>query len=140
MKYAVSALLGIIALLGWFYHSASVELTETKQSLAVAIEANETNVKAIARLERSIDNTNQVVAAWDQDRTTLANIRNTTRQAIKEAMRDETFKAWASAPVPADAWRMLRESIDQNGNCASGSAGCPVDGLPGNSSGGKRDQ
>ena len=97
MKYVCAALCAALLVMGWLYRSANNELADTKTSLAVALEANETNRKAIARLERSIENTDNILAGWNEDRTTLAGVRSATRQAIKEAMRDETFKAWASS-------------------------------------------
>ena len=53
------------------------------------------------------------MAEWDEDRTTIAQIRNETRKAIKEAMKDETFKAWANTSVPANAWSLLQQTPNQ---------------------------
>lgn len=132
MKYVCAALCAALLVMGWLYRSANNELADTKTSLAVALEANETNRKAIARLERSIENTDNILAGWNEDRTTLAGVRSATRQAIKEAMRDETFKAWASSLAPGGAWRLLRETPGANGNGTSEASGGTASGLPGN--------
>lgn len=124
--------------MGWLYRGANNDLATTKTSLAAAEAANESNRAAIARLERSMENTDKVLSGWNEDRTTLAGVRSAARQAIREAMRDETFKAWASGAVPADAWRLLREAPDQNGNGSSVPSGGASGGLPGNANTGKR--
>lgn len=110
MKYLCAALASALAVavvsllvLVWLYRSTSADLADTRTSLAVAEGVNKANEEATARLERSMGNTDKVLAGWNEDRTTLAGVRSATRQAIKEAMRDETFKAWASSFVPADA-------------------------------------
>ena len=131
-KYIIAALCAALLVMGWLYRSANNELADTKTSLAVALEANETNRKAIARLERSIENTDNILAGWNEDRTTLAGVRSATRQAIKEAMRDETFKVWASSLVPDSAWRLLNEAPGAERNGTAGSAGRSDAGLPGN--------
>ena len=138
MRWIAGGLALALFVLGWKYHMASEELAVTKMSLAVAVEANETNKAAIARLERSIENTDKVLAGWNEDRTTLAGVRSATRQAIKEAMRDETFKAWGAAPAPDDAFRLLGEAVDADGNGSSGSAVRATGELPGNADTGKR--
>ena len=115
-KYLIAGLCAALLVLGWLYRDANNELTDTKTALAVAVEANKANQESIARLERSIGNTNEVLAKWNEDRTTLAEVRSATRQAIKEAMRDETFKAWAASLVPDSAWRLLREAPGADGN------------------------
>ena len=137
-KYVIAGLCASLLLLGWLYRGANNDLAATKTSLAAAEAANESNRAAIARLERSMENTDKVLAGWNEDRTTLAGVRSATRQAIREAMRDETFKAWASGVVPADAWRLLREAPDQNGNGSSVAPGGASGGLPGNVNTGKR--
>ena len=134
MRYLCVALAVAVLVLGWLYRSASTELADTKTSLAVAEGVNNANAEATARLERSMGNTDKVMSAYNKDRTTLAEVRNTTRQAIREAMRDETFKAWASSVPPADAWRLLRETPypHKDSAGASGSSGRSDAGLPGN--------
>ena len=134
MRYLVAGLCAALLLLGWLYRSASIDLTDTKTALAVAEGVNKANAEATARLERSMGNTDKVLAGWNEDRTTLAGVRSAARQAIKEAMRDETFKAWASSLVPADGWRLLRETPDAHKDSAgaSGTSGQPDAGLPGN--------
>ena len=131
-KYIIAALCAALLLLAWLYRSANNELADTKTALAVAVEANKTNQEAIARLERSVRNTDEVLAKWNEDRTTLAEVRSATRQAIKEAMRDETFKAWASSLAPGGAWRLLRETPGANGNGTSDASGGAASRLPGN--------
>ena len=138
MKYAVAGLCAALMLLGWLYSNACTELTDTKTALAVAEGVNKANAEATARLERSMGNTDDVLAKWNEDRTTLAGVRSATRQAIKEAMRDETFKAWASSLVPADAWRLLNETPGANGNGPAESADGPASGLPRNEDSHKR--
>ena len=137
-KYLIAGLCAALLVLGWLYRMANEELADTKTSLAVAVEANKTNQEAIVRLERSIGNTNEVLAKWNEDRTTLAEVRSATRQAIKEAMRDETFKVWASSLVPDSAWRLLNEAPGANRNGTAGSTGQPDAGLPGNGNPSKR--
>lgn len=131
-KYVIAGLCAALLLLAWLYRSANNELADTKTALAVAVEANKTNQEAIARLERSVRNTDEVLAKWNEDRTTLAEVRSATRQAIKEAMRDETFKAWASSLAPGGAWRLLRETPGANGNGTSDASGGAASRLPGN--------
>lgn len=135
MKYLCAGLCVAMLLLGWFYQSIHTELVDTKTALAVAEGVNKANADAMERLERSIEITDSVLAGWNEDRTTLAGIRSAARQAIKEAMRDETFKNWASGAVPADAWRVLHEApdADTGGPGASGTSGGaagPVPGVP----------
>ena len=117
-KYVIAGLIAVLLVLGWLYRSTSAELTDTRTNLAVAEGVNKANIEATARLERSMGNTDKVLSGWNEDRTTLAGVRSATRQAIKEAMRDETFKAWAVSPVPPDAWRML--AITSRRNCTIG--------------------
>jgi hypothetical protein len=138
MKYVCVALAGALLVIGWLYLGTNNELSDTKTKLAAAKAVNEENARAVARLERSIEITDGVLAGWNTDRTTLAGVRNATRQAIREAMRDETFKAWASAPAPADAWRLLNASTDAGGNGSAGTTGGTPGGLPGNADSGKR--
>ena len=132
MRYLVAGLCAALLLLGWLYRSASIDLTDTKTALAVAEGVNKANAEATARLERSMGNTDKVLAGWNEDRTTLAGVRSAARQAIKEAMRDETFKAWASSLVPDPAWRLLRETPGANGTGTSEASGGTASGLPGN--------
>ena len=133
-KYVIAGLCAVLLLLGWLYRDACTELTDAKTDLVVAEGVNKANAEATARLERSMGNTDDVLAKWNEDRTTLAGVRSATRQAIKEAMRDETFKAWASSLVPPDAWRLLNDSphSDKDGAGAAGSPSQPDAGLPGN--------
>ena len=136
LKYLCAGLCAAMLLLGWFYREAHLELQGTKTALAVAEGVNKANAEAIARLERSVEITDTVLAGWNEDRTTLAGIRSAARQAIKEAMRDETFKNWASGAVPADAWRVLHEAPgadtgSSDTSRASGGAAGPVPGVPG---------
>ena len=138
MKCAIAALCGALFLLGWLYYGASKDLESTKASLIAAEAANESNRAAIARLERSAENTDKILAGWNADRTTLAGVRSAARQAIREAMKDEMFKIWATGVVPADAWRLLREAPDQNGNGFSVPSGGASGGLSGNPYTGKR--
>lgn len=137
-KYLIAGLCAALLVLGWLYRDANNELTDTKTALAVAVEANKANQESIARLERSIGNTDEVLAKWNQDRTTLAEVRSATRQAIKEAMRDETFKAWAASLVPDSAWRLLREAPGADGNDITQPAGRTDARLPGNDNPGVR--
>jgi hypothetical protein len=137
-KYIIGALAIALGVLGVMYHRTSGELTETRANLSAAVEANRAQSEAIQRLERSIVNTDKVLAEWNTDRTTLAGIRNTTRQAIKEAMRDETFKTWASSLVPPDAWRVLGSDSNADEKGAAGSTRGAASGLPENADPGKR--
>ena len=116
MKYICAALVAVIILLGWLYIQTDSDLSLTRQTLAVAFEANEHNKKTIARLEHNADVTDRVLTGWNDDRTALATVRSATRAAIKEAMRDETFKTWALSAVPPDAQRLLREPAHSGRN------------------------
>lgn len=138
MRYACIALCGALLVMGWLYRSANKELSDTKTSLAAALEANETNRAAISRLERNIENTDKIIAGWDKDRTALARVRGAAKQQIREAMHNETFKTWASSPAPADAWRLLSEAHNQNGSTSPHSTGGAAVGLPGDPNSGKR--
>lgn len=138
MKYACAALFAALLLLGWLYHCASDELVTVKTNLAAAKAANEANQAAILRLERSIKNTNAVLAGWDKDRTTLAGVRSATKQAIKEAMQDEVFKRWCKDPAPDFAWRLLGEAIGSDRDSYPVSTDSTAGRLPGNSNTNKR--
>lgn len=139
MKRLLAGLCASLLLLGWLYRGEVRGHADTKAALAVAEAVNESNRAEIARLERSLENTDEILAGWNEDRTTLAGVRSATRQAIREAMRDETFKAWASSPAPADSWRLLREAPGENRNGSSVPSGGPLGGLPGNADPGKRE-
>ncbi len=134
MKYVVVGLCAALILMGWLYRGLRTELADTKTALAVAEGVNKANTEATALLERSMNNTDSVLLGWDKDRTTLDGVRSATRQAIKEAMRDEVFKTWASTLVPADAWRLLNQAGDgrKDGADTPDSPGQPDAGLHGN--------
>jgi hypothetical protein len=139
--YIIAVLVGCLLLVGTLYKCTRDELVETKSSLAVAVEVNEVNKEALQRLDLSIQSTDRVVAAWDKDRTTLAAVRNATRNAIMEAMNNnEIFKIWASGIAPDDAWRMLNANHDENGSGAASPAYSAPAGLPGNADPEKRDK
>lgn len=116
MKYVAAGLCAALLLLGWLYRGEVKGHADTKAALAVAEGVNKANVEATKRLERSMSNTDDVLAKLNEDRTTLAGVRIATRQAIKEAMRDESFKAWASSPAHGDADRLLNSDIGADGN------------------------
>ena len=137
-RWLVAGTAVALLVLGGLYHGAKTDLVKTRAELSAAVQANEENKKAIERLEHSIENTNAVLAEWNKDRTTLAEVRSATRQAIKEAMRDETFKVWASSLVPDSAWRLLNEAPGADRNGTAGSAGRSDAGLPGNNNPEKR--
>ena len=110
-KYIIVGLLTTLLFTCWLYKGARNDLADARANLAVAENVNKANAEAIARLERSIINTDAVLAGWSKDRATLAGVRDAARTAIKEAIRDdETFKDWASGSVPPDAWRLLRDA------------------------------
>lgn len=130
--YIIGALCLALLVTGWQYRKTDAKLTDTQKTLAVAEAANATNLKAIERLERSIAATDKVVSGWNQDRQTLAGVRSATKQAIREAMRDETFKAWANALVHPDAIRLFNAPIGADGNDSAGATGGADGRLPGN--------
>ncbi len=138
MKYVCAALIVVVLALGWFYYGANSELTVTKASLATAKAVNDENAKSFARLERSMSISERAITGWDDDRTTIAQLRATTRQSIREAMKDEMFKIWATGAVPSDGWRMLRQSTDQNGSGAKNPSRNSDAGVPGDRNPGKR--
>lgn len=113
MKYLYPILITALVMLGLALYLSERKLEEARAELAVAEEVNKINLKSIEQLERSIKTTDKIMAEWDEDRTTIAQIRNETRKAIKEAMKDETFKAWANTSVPANAWSLLQQTPNQ---------------------------
>ena len=141
MKYVIAALFSALLLLGWLYRSTNAELAGTKTALAAAESANKANAEAIMRFERSMLNTDAVLSGWNEDRTTIAGIRDTVRQSFGEVM-DEKFKAWRALPVPPDAWRLLLEAPHnhKNSNGPSNSTVQPHAALPGNDNPQQRDK
>jgi hypothetical protein len=142
-KIAAALLIVMAAALlfvGKLYTGALADLGAARTSLETAQAVNDANIQAQEKLERSMAATDKALAAWDQDRTTLAGVRAAARQAIKEAMRDETFRSWAVQPVPADAWRLLRETPDpdRNADGVDRAAGGSDGGLPAIGDPGKR--
>jgi hypothetical protein len=142
MKYVVAALIAALLLLGWLYRSANKELVDIKGELATAQAVNAENARTMANLERSIQTTDKVLADWNQDRTTLAGVRNATRQAMKEAIHDENFKTWADSLVPSAAWSLLRENypIGADADYSAQPSGGAAGGLPGNANTNQRDK
>lgn len=132
MRILCAILCAAVLGLGWLYHGASSELDATKAALDTERAVNEANAKAFARMERSMDITDGVMAGWNADRTTLTEIRATTRQTIREAMKNDVFKNWASHPVPPDAWRLLRQTDGKNTVQRPAAPGGADAGLPGN--------
>lgn len=114
MKYLCAGLAAALFLVGGLYWWTNGRLADAKVELAAAEEANEAGRLAISRLERSIATADNILAAWNEDRTTLAQVRAETRKAVNEAMRDEAFKAWVLNPAPADAFRLWREAVGQD--------------------------
>lgn len=137
-RYIIIGLCAALLAICGLYAREIINHADTKSALSVAEAVNESNRAEIMRLERSMSNTDKVLAGWSEDRTTLAEVRNATRQAVKEAMRDETFKAWASTAAPASAWGLLRETGDAAQDCPSDPADGAACGLPGNADPGKR--
>lgn len=89
--------------------------------------------RLMERLERHLNVTNAVLAAWHQDRDRLDSIRTETRQALKEALRDAPFNSWAETPAPAAAWSLLHSATDQPApNPAPEPTPCPAPSLPRN--------
>jgi transcriptional regulator len=136
--YIIAALGATLIIVSLMYRDTAGDLEQAKTDLAVADQVNQANRAAIAHLEHSLAVTDKIMDEWQEDRTTLAGVRTAARQAIKEAMRDEMFKAWAAAAAPPDAWRLLHETPDANGNSAPLPSGGVTGGLPGNSDSGKR--
>ena len=142
MKYLVFALIAALLLMGWLYRSANNDLAAAKGDLAVAKAVNAENARAMADMERSAETTDRVVAGWNKDRTTLAEVRNAARQAVKEATheKDESFKAWADSFVPDSAWSLLRKDFSPGADANNGTV--PSVGasgrLPGNADSGQR--
>jgi transcriptional regulator len=137
-SYIITGLCAALAVIGLLYHNASGDLDRARTDLAVAEQVMQADKVAIKRLEQNIAVTDRIMDEWNEDRTTLAQVRNTARQAIKEAMRDETFKSWAASLAPPDAWRVLGAAVDAHANGAADPSGGVAGGLPGNSGTGKR--
>ena len=129
-RYVIIGLAAALAVMVFLYQGASSDLDAARVELAAVQEANRVNQAAIEFMERSIKNTDDVLAAWNTDRTTLAQVRAETRKAIKESMQDETFKAWAAGLAPADVWRVLGDPIDTDRDSAAGATGGAFGGLP----------
>ena len=113
MKYVYPVFITALIMMGIALYLSERKLEATQAELAVAEEINKINLKSIEQLERTIKTTDKIMAQWDEDRTTIAQIRNETRKAIKEAMKDEVFKVWANTPVPAGAWSVLQQAVNQ---------------------------
>ena len=115
----MAALMGIIALLGWLYQSAADELAITKGSLAIALEANETNMRTIYRMEQTAENTSEATIKHDLNRTEMASVRQGIEKDDKEARSDEVYQSWADEPLPAVTARLLEQARCriQNRNC-----------------------
>jgi transcriptional regulator len=137
-SYIIAGLCAALAVMGLLYRSASGDIERARIDLAVAEQVMKADKAAIERLEQSIAVTDRIIDEWNEDRTTLAQVRSTARQAIKEAMRDETFKVWAASLAPPDAWRVLGANVDAHGNAAVGPSLGATGGLPGNADSGKR--
>ena len=138
MKYAciVLAVLSVLCLMALNYQDAA--LSTARERLATAQTVNAENAKALEVLTRSMSINERAITGWNEDRTTIAQLRATTRQSIREAMKDEMFKIWATGVVPADGWRMLRQPTDKDGSGAKPAAPDPDAGMPGNGHSGKR--
>lgn len=118
LKYFAAFTTTVAVLLGSLYYITDQDLRIAKADLSAAQMVNKINQDSITRLERSIDTTDRVLAGWNEDRTTLAQIRITTQRTIKEAMTDEIFRNWGSTPVPTHAWQLLQSAgsgADGNG-------------------------
>lgn len=113
MKYLYPVFITAFIMLGIALYLSDRKLEAAQAELAVAEEINKINLKSIEQLERTIKTTDKIMAQWDEDRTTIAQIRNETRKAIKEAMKDEVFKVWANTAVPNDVWRVLQQAANQ---------------------------
>lgn len=137
-RYIIIGLCAALLTVCGLYAREIINHADTKSALSLSEAVNASNHAEIVRLERSMSNTDKVLAGWSEDRTTLAEVRNATRQAVKEAMRDETFKAWASSAAPGNAWRLLRETDSANRDCPFDPADGTACGLPGNADTGKR--
>jgi glycyl-tRNA synthetase beta subunit len=132
------ALVILLLVLGFFFHRTSAELADLQSKYELVEAVNEANKKAIARLDKNIESTDRIMSGWNENRTTLSALRDEMRRAVKEAMKDEVYKAWASTMAPDSAWRMLREASDKIRNNSAGTAKGAAAKLPGAGDPGKR--
>lgn len=129
MKYlACGGILAALAM-GWLWKAALGELAAREAELAVTRKANEL-------LEREREMTNQVLSAWNNDRTIIANVRSEVRATLKGALKDEISRAWAAVDVPAGVWEALRRAGGENPGASGGAAAR----LPGKSHAPERHQ
>ena len=142
MKYLCVFLAFVLFLVTWAYRTTAESLESARTELAVATAMNKANETAFAILERSMVNADKVLAGWNKDRTTLAGVRNATKQAIREAMRDETYKAWSTVRLPDAAVRLLHKTTDahKNEDNGVGSSQRSVSGLFEDARGGNQDK
>lgn len=137
-NYIIAALCAALLVVGLLYRNASGNLDQARTDLAALHQVDQANQKTIKRLEDSLAVTDRIMGEWNEDRITLAGVRNAARQAIREAIRDETFKTWFVAPAHDDAWRLLNKAFDADadGNSAAGPSNGSAGGLPGNADSG----
>lgn len=124
MNYITTSLgIAVFVLAGLLYWNNG-KLSDARSALALAEQANAENIKVIKHLENSLELTDSILAAWDQDRTTLEQVRKETRRLIAEAMKDENFKAWANSAAHHDCLRLLQEatSTKQDSNSSTSSS------------------
>lgn len=101
----------LLAVSAWLYHSwdkVAVKLAVSQATVA-------SQEATITKLEKSLSITDQILGDRKKSGVTLTEIRAAMRAEIKEALRNESFKAWYAAPAPADAWRLLRETAARTG-------------------------
>lgn len=139
MKYLCAALCALFVLVLVALYFLCDALTVAKHDLAVAHAVNAENAKSVEALTRSVSISERAIAGWDEDRVTIAQLRATTRQSIREAMKDEMFKIWATGVVPVDGWRMLHQSTGKDGSYPKDAPRSPDAGVPGNGNSRKRE-
>lgn len=138
MKYLCAALGVLLVLVLVAFCFTNDALTDARHDLAVAHAVNAENAKSVEAMNRSVSISERAITGWDEDRVTIAQLRATTRQSIREAMKDEMFKIWATGAVPADGWRMLHKSTGKDGSYPKDAPRSPDAGVPGNSNSPKR--
>ena len=114
----------------YLYDGARDELAELRMTATANEKAAKDATSSAAIAENAA--VKQVRAARE-----TAHARETVRRKGKEARNNDTYRTWADAPAPADAWRLLREAVPA-GSDSGPAAASAVGTLPGNSDPGKR--
>lgn len=120
-KILIIATGSAFALAGAFFllwSSASERLSETRADLAIAVEANDANQEAIAKLQQEADTLDRLLVDALQRERTIRSQANTRRADIDDAARNNDDVAdYLDQRVPDALGRLLNApAIDENGS------------------------